>query len=510
MKKISIAFIVNGGMGTVIVRANFIQYFYNEFNDIADITIYGHDNHIINSGIFSNNNCYNTLYEKNLFKNEDINKYDVVIILDSIPNVIKSNITKDYGCIYNIIDSWKNYKTKNNNIIFYKYTRESKEYLYTNMLNKKKHIINSIDITNHFHISEEYILKINFKKDAQKVLEKFCLKDKVFYTFQIGANPKLQSRNVPKIWPYEYYEELIRMLKKKYCDVIFVQIGEHSPSSLILQNCDISLIGKTDFEDLKILLKYSTLHFDSECGMVHLRKAVHGGRSVVFFGPTLPNIFGYRSNINCRSDKCQYGCAEIHDRWEISCINIKNQNICMTSLTPQKVYKQIIQKLDCKKQVSIKDNLLLDKRFCLNSEWAEKQITKDIIYDYCIDRIILKDLKFMFFDYSKKWVFRPLIESPAYKYLQGDKEEYYKNLIFRSKYLDDNPHSENRFIALITSLEKYKYDSKNIIVIDSLNCIRDGYHRASYLLFKFGEEYEISVLKLYFKTDLNKRFKALA
>ena len=377
------------------------------------------------------------------------------------------------------------------------------------MINKSIHITNSFDITNHFNISEEYILKVQFKKSAHEVLSRYKLKDHNFFTFQIGANPRLQYCNIPKIWPYKYYEELLHLLKKKYRDVIFVQIGEHTPSGSVLQGCDISLIGKTDFEDLKILLKYSTLHFDSECGMVHLRKAVDGGPSVVFFGPTLPEIFGYSSNINCRSDKCKYGCAETHDRWEISCQNIKNPNICMRSLTPHMVYKQIVKKVNLKKHMSLKDRLLSDKRFNLNNEWVEKQINKDTIYDYTIERIKLKDLFFHFFDYSKKWVFKPLIESPAYKYLLGDKDEYYKNLAFRKIYLDDNPHSEERFIGLISSLDKYNYNCKSIIVIDSCNCIRDGYHRASYLLFKFGDKYEINILRMYFKTDLNKRFNSI-
>ena len=36
---LKVVFKVNGGMGTLLVRANFIQYFYNKYSDICQIDV---------------------------------------------------------------------------------------------------------------------------------------------------------------------------------------------------------------------------------------------------------------------------------------------------------------------------------------------------------------------------------------------------------------------------------------------------------------------------------------
>lgn len=63
-------------------------------------------------------------------------------------------------------------------------------------------------------------------------------------------------------------------------------MGESPERCKTLHGIDVNLIGKTDWDDLKILLKNALYHIDGECGMVHLRKALKTGPSVVLFGPT--------------------------------------------------------------------------------------------------------------------------------------------------------------------------------------------------------------------------------
>ena len=59
---LKVAFKVNGGMGTLLVRANFIQYFYNKYAEICQIDVFGHNTASLNEGIFSDNNCYDSVY----------------------------------------------------------------------------------------------------------------------------------------------------------------------------------------------------------------------------------------------------------------------------------------------------------------------------------------------------------------------------------------------------------------------------------------------------------------
>ena len=56
-----------------------------------------------------------------------------------------------------------------------------------------------------------------------------------------------------------------------------------------------------------------------------------------------------------------------------------------------------------------------------------------------------------------------------------------------------------RFAILTKEMSNSTYDvSKAIIVVDSKNCVLDGYHRAKILQQKYRKDYKIKVLKLYF------------
>ena len=50
-KKIYICFKINGGVGTVLARFNFVKCFYDKFKDKVIIDIYGHASQEINEGI---------------------------------------------------------------------------------------------------------------------------------------------------------------------------------------------------------------------------------------------------------------------------------------------------------------------------------------------------------------------------------------------------------------------------------------------------------------------------
>ena len=93
-------------------------------------------------------------------------------------------------------------------------------------------------------------------------------------------------------------------------------------------------------------------------------------------------------------------------------------------------------------------------------------------------------------------------ESPIYNFLLGKEEKFkeynqenYKNItnIFRIKNLKN-------------SLDKngYPHNKNYIILFDNDNIIRDGQHRASILMHKYGEQKEIEVLRFYFNGSKHK------
>ena len=79
----------------------------------------------------------------------------------------------------------------------------------------------------------------------------------------------------------------------------------------------LDLRGKTDISGTAAVLKGAICHVDTEGGLVHLARRVHTP-SVVAFGPTPPELFGYPGNANLPSVSCS-DCWWTTDEWMRSC-----------------------------------------------------------------------------------------------------------------------------------------------------------------------------------------------
>jgi hypothetical protein len=88
-------------------------------------------------------------------------------------------------------------------------------------------------------------------------------------------------------------------------------------------------------------------------------------------------------------------------------------------------------------------------------------------------------------------------ESPAYKYLQGDKHDFLN--YFQFNYIGNN--NEKRLLGLVKSEEKngYPFDEKHIILFNGENIIRDGQHRAAVLASRYGLNYKFKVMRFNFE-----------
>lgn len=94
----------------------------------------------------------------------------------------------------------------------------------------------------------------------------------------------------------------------------------------------------------------------------------------------------------------------------------------------------------------------------------------------------------------------PLDQSPAFKFLQGEKAVYRAYCQFKSSRLagtaGDIAHSVERFEQLVEKLEK-GYDENYVIVVNWKNEILDGQHRACFLLHKYGAQHKVPVLQIW-------------
>ena len=120
-----------------------------------------------------------------------------------------------------------------------------------------------------------------------------------------------------------------------------------------------------------------------------------------------------------------------------------------------------------------------------------------------LDEISLKDLKCI----VKKKIrhdliiekILPIIKTPSFKYLKGDKKEYFKYEQFNYLEIDN----EKRLLELVDSIKKngYPHFNKHIILFNNQNIIRDGQHRASILAHMHGLDYRINVMRFNFKQN---------
>ncbi len=503
---IKIAVKVNGGFGTILVRANFLHCLYEYLGgENVQITVFGHKSQKMNDAIFQGQKSIYAYYPEEDWIKTEAGGFDLRFTLDLYPDIhdYKGDTISSNEKLRTVFDAWQSLKLNKANDIYFHKLRESKPYLYTWMIIQHKTVLNSADVRGILGVGSEYRMPILTNADCGETLEKFGLKGKKFITLQRGINPKLATTENPKMWPVEYYEDLIRLIHEEFREYVLVQLGESSEHCKVLNGIDLNLLGQTSWDDLKILLKEATLHIDGECGMVHLRKALHAGPSIVLFGPTPLAFFGYDGNLNLKSNGCAHWCAELRDDWEYRCIRDREEAPCLRELRPETVFQEIRRYLNgdkshlyqLEKCPGSKTEELLKKQKT-DSEYATNFLQNDTIWDYEYVKVPLKKLMCHVY-YENGWSVIPLAESPAYRYVCGDEKAYAKNMQFRDRTLSDNVHSLERFNALIRSVKESGYQAEDIIIIGADNVIRDGQHRAAILMHMLGEDAEMTVLRVY-------------
>jgi len=184
---------------------------------------------------------------------------------------------------------------------------------------------------------------MTLKPDAIKCLDDFGLAPGEYITLNRCAGTPQPGRH-PKLWPLENYNALVGRLKAAYPQYKIVQIGTADFSNDI-SGTDMNLTGKTDMEQAKVLLKYSALHIDGEGGLVHIRKFLNG-KSLVFFGPTRVDVFGYPDNINLCAGMCAGGCEWVTPNWYKGCMRGFDIAPCMRTITSDMAFDAAKKFLD--------------------------------------------------------------------------------------------------------------------------------------------------------------------
>lgn len=162
---------------------------------------------------------------------------------------------------------------------------------------------------------------------------RFGLAGRRYVTIHNGfdANFVIAGRRATKCYPH--FAAVVAGLRAARPDLALVQIG--TVTSEPIPGVDLDLIGRTSLVEVAGLIAASALHLDNEGGLVHLAACL-GRRSLVVFGPTPSDYFGYPDNINIDPVHCG-GCWWIDQLWMDRCPRGLAEPECMTTQPPEAV-----------------------------------------------------------------------------------------------------------------------------------------------------------------------------
>lgn len=513
-KEITVAILTNGGAGSLFIQVNFMQYFKEYLTgEPVKLYAYGHKSMGLNDAVF-----YKQPFIDHYYSYADRSKgllCDVCINLNFYPEVLYESNAVKVCCpkLHALLSVWRGFIEQDATRKYCLNHPASDFNVYVLSLLNGKNCLSVGDVGGHLQISKEhYKLHLYCKKEVNTVLSSFGLENKKFITLQRGATPSSQSPHSPKVWPLVSYNELVRLLKLQYPDVLFVQLGEKEEACNSIEGIDINLLGRTDWEDLKILLQTAWLHIDGECGLVHFRKAMNGGPSVVMFGPTPLEFYGYNGNINIRSEACEHWCARLTDTWLDRCPKQNGTAPCMELLTPANVASRILawDRLEhCRKGLPLSNSQTAIKRLCEEEGWKIDDayvaafLKQRNVYHYERKKVKLKDLAAIVMTESGfQW--RPIKNTPAYYFLQDSvegKKKYRAYISLLQEKYYDTVHSEQRYTKLASNLNLNGYNAKSPLLSTPDLKLLDGQHRAAWLLHQFAEDYEIELIIIYSLLD---------
>lgn len=339
--QMNVGFLLKGGLGDIVVAANYIYKFRQK---------YGYENLRIDTFI---HNSYNSakviLYDEYIIDHiyaepeyeGSFCEYDIFINIIRYPDVKRKDLKKIALMMPELMEYvylCERFHSENARFFTRAGITDGQSAMLSIINGKKR--IHQPDVYGFLGVQEEYEYEIPVMEDEYEFLNDLDLKSRGFITINRGVDTNYTKSSI-KMWPQFYYNTLVKLLKKKYPDMVLVQLGASYERCQTFDGVDLDLIGKTTLEQVKVLLKHSLVHIDGEGGMVHLRHALKGGKSVVMFGPTSSEFFGYSENENIVGNGCGTWCEWTVNNWQEKCLRGYNNAPCMMSIIPEKVMQSV-------------------------------------------------------------------------------------------------------------------------------------------------------------------------
>ena len=358
--KFSLFFLMNiflfadTGVGNLILKIPLINEILKADSSNVDVLVKNDVAASVLSGL--NSNC--TVYRRSEFRglffnlatslfNED--KYDYVYMpFDAYTwsEALFVSLLCRKRVVAHIIDGDQSFSTVIKRILFYVFSVKV-----VPVLPARHEIDLNLDLLQSnlsYEIVRDYRYQISYD------LEKFYMPDFFdcagqYIVFEIGAR---SGHNTPKKWPYEKFSSLYRRIKEKYSSLNVVLVGDDGDAELCnkfsLEHPDvINTAGKTDINDVSIILARCALCVVHDSGAMHIANGV-GAISVCLFGPTDISRTGpltSRSKIivsdnDCRNSMFYFGSNEdeLYDTY--------GETYCMSQIAVSTVFDCVVKILD--------------------------------------------------------------------------------------------------------------------------------------------------------------------
>ena len=335
--RLSVCFIAQGGMGDALIASNLVKVFRKLARGDVNIDFY-----CKTFGVFSGLPFIDNAYPFSLYS--DDNAYDVVAFIHRNIYFMKVDIDKLRDSSH-VLYEW----CINELDVCAEINASIRDDFRASALAviKGKNRVEQVNMESILPLDRYTPKYMDWNPDKHDWIYVQGLAESSYITVSMSIEDSNADKN-PKLWPVSYFNNLVLLIKKHYPKTKIVNIGQDYAFGKI-EHTDVDLVGKTDLDELKMILKHSVVHIGVEGGLVHLKNFLNG-KSVCLYGPTSRKFFGYDENINLQSKEishaCANGCEGISVHWMSYGCLIDEKPICMEKLYPDYVFSKLKEYLD--------------------------------------------------------------------------------------------------------------------------------------------------------------------
>ena len=327
---LSMATLVRGGIGDAVLSAAFLHGLASYAGSPVVIDVYTSSSPSVVRSLCHGHAVFRRVSS---LKEAIRNDYDVIVDITRMawfPGVNKRKTQRVAPHLFKFIEDCNTFRNEH----LYLFTDEGQRIGmdYADTVGTFRQC--QMDRKNVLHL-KEHSFTILCEESVQHVKETFGLSERYISLHRESGNGGKDSL---KLWSEANYHTLIKYIKEKYPDIDIVFLGSRKDGNF---PNTIDLRGKTTFSELKALLKGAVLHIGCEGLMPHLRHFLHGGPSVILFGPTSLRHYGYPENSNICGTLCPDGCEWISHDWQQRCIKGFSSCRCMDEISIDTVMEKI-------------------------------------------------------------------------------------------------------------------------------------------------------------------------